>query len=601
MAPPRRKKPKYEPVDINSSFDEISSDSQGSSFFEHWSIQPSPVKKSETINNNQQWIDKYRPKTINDICINPTKLKQVKDSMMKMINKTSNTRVLILSGPSGSSKSTTVKLLAEELIIVRDAFDSIVIEYNELEDFGNFLQDCRYKSKNVILVEELPNIYHLETLKKFRDAIKHWIYQDDNGFSLPPLIICLTEIEYDSNDLRISYNIENNLTVDTLLGKEIIGLNQVEIIKFNSIANRFLKPTINKIIKQEGILKIINQQVLMRFLDEIFQIGDIRSIIFNLEMWIKNVKQFSSKQKISIDSFMRENSINLFHAIGKIIYSSSKVNIRRLKTSNNNNNNNEEEEKEEEEEGERLDKDDIDYQSIEQVLQLFPEKNMDLLNLSLLENYHIYQDSNYDLELASNIVDDLSVNDIIKLGDIGLRSTRINLSKAKNLSSKRFKSMPSSKLKMKFPRHLKMIKIMNKTKNQINSYRRYLNPQISFEDLNLIDGYYMPIIYNTQKQTKFRYNRLGGKFQEVYADDKIPIDEGEIIYEYDQFEIDIKNKINLDLDMKYSQAINEDIDNMSDPIETDDDLEDVRDITNNESDAFLSDSELELLLTQGKV
>ena len=37
-------KPKYEPVEINSSFDEISSDSQDSSSFEHWSIQPSPVK-----------------------------------------------------------------------------------------------------------------------------------------------------------------------------------------------------------------------------------------------------------------------------------------------------------------------------------------------------------------------------------------------------------------------------------------------------------------------------------------------------------------------------------------------------------------------------
>ena len=132
----QKEKPKYEPVEINSSFDEISSDSQDSSSFEHWSIQPSPIKKSQTtINNNQQWIDKYRPKTTSEICINPTKLKQVKESMMKMINKTSNTRVLVLSGPSGSSKSTTVKLLAEELITVRDAFDSVVVEYDELEDF----------------------------------------------------------------------------------------------------------------------------------------------------------------------------------------------------------------------------------------------------------------------------------------------------------------------------------------------------------------------------------------------------------------------------------------------------------------------------------
>ena len=50
----------------------------------------------------------------------------------------------------------------------------------------------------------------------------------------------------------------------------------------------------------------------MRFLDEIFQIGDIRSIIFNLEMWIKmlnNLRLIESQsihlcEKIQLTCFM---------------------------------------------------------------------------------------------------------------------------------------------------------------------------------------------------------------------------------------------------------------------------------------------------------
>lgn len=98
-----------------------------------------------------------------------------------------------------------------------------------------------------------------------------------------------------------------------------------------------------------------------------------------------------------------------------------------------------------------------------------------------------------------------------------------------------------------------------------------------------------------QKKTQgFRYNRLGGKFQEIYADEDMPLKEEEegdgIIYEYDQFEIDIQNRINEELEIANSD------DELSDPIE---DSQDDSNNNDDDDDVFLSDSELDLLLTQG--
>ena len=161
--------------------------------------------------------------------------------------------------------------------------------------------------------------------------------------------MCIRDSDY-------SYTIDNNLTMDTLLGKELANLAQVEHIKFNSIANRFLKKTIGQLVKSErNVFNKIPYKELTEFMDEIIKIGDIRSVIFNLEMWATNYLKEAKW-------YNRENQINLFHAIGKIIYLSSEFS--------------------------ELSSDERDYNSVEQVLANYT--NNQLLNMAILENYLIY-------------------------------------------------------------------------------------------------------------------------------------------------------------------------------------------------------------------
>ncbi|KAI5955175.1 rad17 [Candida jiufengensis] len=503
---------------IESSFEQIYHSSDEEQVF---LVPPSPTKKT----TSKQWLEKYQPKTASEICINPTKLKQVRDSLRKLINHQS--KILVLTGPCGSSKSTTIKILANEFYN-GDIFNDNITEYDETEKFGRFLQNCKYKQGSTILVDELPNVYHNETLMEFRDALKQWIYTND---VTPPLVLCVSEYEYESDDFnRLSYTIENNMNVDTLLGREILGAPGVEIVKFNSIATRYLKKTITGILKSEELGRLMNDSKFDQFLTELYKVGDIRSIIFNLELWTKF-------HKLGGD-YNREDALNIFHAIGKIIYSSKEK----------------------------------DVDPVTQVIERYPDKNSDLLNLGLLENYHIYQDSNFDVKIAGDICNDLSINDIVSFGEVGMRSTRTNLEKAGPKVS-------TLKLKMKFPRHFKMLKNIRKAHTQINSYRRYITPTTSFSDLNLIDGYYLPQIYNSQKKTRYRYNRLGGKFLEVFADENT-VDEPITNYDYDQFQNDIDNKITTTEDEEMSDQIQE---------------------SDSDSDGFSSDDDIDYLISQGKL
>lgn len=562
---------------------------------------PSKRQRKQTCTDTfqQQWIDKYTPTRSEDICINPRKLKEVKETLSNMISGIDPTKLLILTGPSGSSKSTTIKVLANE-IIPRSAtsnnfesymtrqestlhdnwieyIDTIVTDTPQSKQFSEFLNDARYRigsNLSIILIEDLPNIFHADTLSKFRGNLNEWVNTDHQ---LPPLVLCLSEIELTQEQRNQDYfNIENNLTVDTLLGREFLSQRgKVKQIKFNSIAASFMKKSMNKIVNEErrafnGIAKTsIND-----FSSHIIESGDIRSAISNLQFW----SGLSKKGRGEIFNSLRENQLNLFHAIGKVIYSSSKYRD--------------------------LDEEESDYLSIKTVLDNYG--NNSLLNLSILENYHIYNDLNYGIEIASEITNNLSISDILNNFDegkeTGIRSTRNQL--------RRVSGRQSQRMNVKFPRHFKMIKEYNKTKREIGMYRSVVNEcHTSFNDLNLIDGYYLPLIYNKQQHNKLKYGRLGGLFKQIVSDGDLPVLEEDIacLYAQDQFQRDIDDKM---------KTVQEDEEILSDPIETDIDSDDEifndsidetqihRLVTQSRSqthkleseDEFLSDPELDQLI-----
>lgn len=479
-----------------------------------------------------QWIEKYIPKTSKDVSINPTKLRQIKQEMINMVER-KGPKILVVTGPSGSCKSTTVKVLSEELT-------NGVIEYNNSMVISDFFQDCKYlvgKNQKVVLIEELPNIYYKPTHQKFQQEILNWIYSPQE---LPPVIICLTEIETNFTDNNFEFfNIENNLNVNTLLGKQILSNDQVNVIKFNSIAHKFMSGCLNKIINNERIFKIIPKTQIETFIKVMTEVGDLRSAIHNLEIWAKFYCRGIDLSK----DLNRNTTLNLFHIIGKIIYSSTKFNNL-------------------------LTKDEINYLTVEEVLNNY--ENFNVLNVTILENY-LNLLSQSDIDLAGNIADNLSQSDLIYSFDEGkdymVRSTRTLLGERKGFN------------KMTFSKNFSAMKNANKINSRLKELKElsYFK-QTSLTDLNLLQGYYVPIILN--KRTKLDYGRIGGRFNSyiddnMYDADAVDEDKGNNNNITDQFDVDLSRE------KQNSRDINDidSTDEMSDPIsdseqDFDDELDD---------------------------
>ena len=113
------------------------------------------------MRNEFLWVEKYRPKTIDD-CILP---KSIKDTFQKFVDK-GEIPNLLLAGPAGCGKTTIARALCEQL-----SCDYIIINGS---DEGRFLDTVRNQAKNfastvslsqtsthkVIIIDEADNTTH---------------------------------------------------------------------------------------------------------------------------------------------------------------------------------------------------------------------------------------------------------------------------------------------------------------------------------------------------------------------------------------------------------------------------------------------------------
>lgn len=320
-----------------------------------------PVNESQSESDTESsaesppWVDKYRPLVASKACVNPKKLAEVRHALELMVSGSSATRILVVSGPPGSSKSTVVELVAREL--------GPLIEYPG-GNFRDFLNGCRHVN-GVIMVEELPNVFHGDTLDEFRACLAEWLY----GRRGPPLVLVLSEIDMPS-DARI-YSVETCLCVETLLGRSLASAAGVQRIRFLHIAKTFMERTLKGICAAEGLPHSA--------IDALG--GDIRLAVCNLEFWALPL------------SVGRDLLLLLFHAVGKVVHSSARYS--------------------------GLGAEEADAQSVLDVLDSYA--NHGLLQLALLENYQIVHIS---VQQAAAATDALSTADVLRSHDYGVGAVR---------------------------------------------------------------------------------------------------------------------------------------------------------------------------------
>lgn len=284
-------------------------------------------------------------------------------------------RILVLKGPAGSGKTTTITLLSALLRLQVVAWSSPTVSEagtaatfaRQFEEFLN--RGSKFSSlifdgsgekpqetlidprRRVLLVEEFPATMTRSSsgLDTFRSALLQYVASSAPSKSTifrqtpadvdqyPPVILIVTETLLSS-----STAVADSFVAHRLLGPQLLNHPLVTVIEFKAIAPTFMAKALDLVVKKEardsGRRRAPGPAVLQR----LAEIGDVRSAINSLhflcvrgdsnadwsgtvaakaKLGSKDGTSLTAMEKESIEVIsQRETTLDMFHAVAKVVY-----------------------------------------------------------------------------------------------------------------------------------------------------------------------------------------------------------------------------------------------------------------------------------------
>ncbi|KAJ4372222.1 RFC checkpoint protein Rad17 [Neocucurbitaria cava] len=345
---------------------------------------PSPPLSSQPVREDvvdrRPWTEKYGPVSLEELAVHKKKVADIRTWLTDVFCGRERKRLLLLKGPAGSGKTTTMSLLAKELGIdvhewknptgSMSTSKNFVSATAQFEDFvgrtgtfGSLTFDVPSQTpqqaapssqtgrqKQLVLVEEFPNTFTRTSsaVQSFRSSVLNYLAantqsattffsgQADPEQSVTPIVMIISETLLSTNTAAA-----DSFTAHRLLGPEILTHPGVSVIEFNPIAPTYMTKALDTIVVKEarksGRRKTLGPQVIQRFAE----LGDIRSAVSSLEFlclrgddadgWGAKVN-FSKKKgskdvpltKMEQESLelvtQRESTLGIFHAVGRVVY-----------------------------------------------------------------------------------------------------------------------------------------------------------------------------------------------------------------------------------------------------------------------------------------
>lgn len=343
-------------------------------------LKPPKLATPEGLNDDQRpWSERFGPRNLEELVVHKKKVADVRKWLEDVIACRMRQRLLILKGPAGSAKTTTLRLLANDMGCevlewknpTNNAGTGFVSSSAKFDEFlgrggkfgaldtedspsptpaGSLNGTPHDYSKRLMLIEEFPNTFSRSssTLSSFRSSVLSYLSthvpslsifaQHSNKEPIKPVVMIISETLLTTTSASA-----DSFTAHRLLGPEILRHPGVGVIEFNAVAPTLLAKALDLVVQKEarksGRMKTPGPLVLQR----LGEIGDIRNAISSLEfLCLKGdqeadwgAKVAFTKQKKSIrdkigltksetDSLelisQREASLGIFHAVGKVVY-----------------------------------------------------------------------------------------------------------------------------------------------------------------------------------------------------------------------------------------------------------------------------------------
>ncbi|KAJ8079450.1 RFC checkpoint protein Rad17 [Marasmius tenuissimus] len=343
--------------------------------------------------DDRLWVDIYEPATEGELAVHVRKVDDVRRWLDEAFDGGPSgklrkyRRLLALTGPAGTAKTSTVKVLSREMNFeilewssaandsmgmtfaddmsyasssrVTTSDYSYESSYTKFEAFLTRAASCQNvlsphassksapHARGIILLEDLPNLGHLDTRAKFHAALKVIVEASDTN--PVPIIIIVSDsgIRGEAGDERLASGMwrkdqDGAIDLYSVLSKDLLNSQFVTQIRFNPIAPTLLKKALQTLLNthySSAPKGSRTSPITSQLLDVVIGSanGDIRSAIMTLQFACIRLanqvgrsskgrkKEGRSETDVLVESITRrEQSLVLFHLMGKVLYNKRK-------------------------------------------------------------------------------------------------------------------------------------------------------------------------------------------------------------------------------------------------------------------------------------
>ncbi|KAI8055100.1 Rad17 cell cycle checkpoint protein-domain-containing protein [Syncephalis plumigaleata] len=329
------------------------------------------VSESESA-GSALWTDQYEPTTMSELAMHKRKIASVREWLEKAYNPTTNqsaSKLLVLTGPCGSGKTATVRVLAQALSITVNEWVTPISstsvqqqqqqsssslsslsqldtssEYTSINQrFIEFMASAeRYtplammnpvdllqptsrrasSTRTLLLIEDLPYLGHESSLPQFERAMLQFLA----GMSNVPAIIILSDtLDRQMADEVIESHVRSRASwsAHNALPISITSSPRCQTIRFNPVAPTFMTKALHRIIHQACPYILKYGATVSQLLASIVTSahGDIRVAVNTLQLQVGNqlVAQHLLLMKVN-ELHTTDETLSYFHGLGKILY-----------------------------------------------------------------------------------------------------------------------------------------------------------------------------------------------------------------------------------------------------------------------------------------
>ena len=276
--------------------------------------------------DNRSWTEKYAPLDLAELAVHHKKVSDVRNLLDDALQGKSHHKLLVLKGPTGAGKTTTLSLLSKPLkydiiewrnpTTAQYESDDFVSVSAQFEDFmahaGTFgglhivaasdeptTHDIRHEAskcdRTVLLLEEFPRVFGRSSsgLQSFRSRIlEHLATIVPMGLNAPhgasrssgtALMVLIISESFISDASSV-----DNFTAHRILGPEILSHPGTAVIEFNPVAPTFINKALNQTMQKHSRVSGARHGLSSNAMQKLAEIHDIRNAISTLEFVCSN-------------------------------------------------------------------------------------------------------------------------------------------------------------------------------------------------------------------------------------------------------------------------------------------------------------------------